>query len=266
MHYLEKYSKLIEEEIRKNISDIEPTELYKSSAHLIEAGGKRIRPSLVLLSTESVGGKIEDALNAATAIELIHTFSLIHDDIMDKDEVRRGRATVHVIWGEPLAILAGDVLFSKAFEVMLKSNIDEKRLVKVLDVMTKACVNLCKGQAYDMLFEKNFEVKEKEYLEMIYYKTASLIAASTKIGAIIGNGSKEEINALYNYGKFLGLAFQIHDDYLDIAGDEKQLGKPVGSDIVEGKMTLIAIKALNEANKEDREKLISILQSGDEKK
>lgn len=263
MEILKKYSKSIDQELEEALSTISPDDLYKSCNHLIKAGGKKIRPVLALLSCEAVGGKAEEALKTAAAIELIHTFSLIHDDIMDQDEMRRGQASVHHIWGVPLAILAGDTLFSKAFETVIKTHLNEgspQQIIDALDTVVDSCIKICEGQACDMGFEGNFEVTEAEYMNMIYKKTAALIAAATKGGAIIGGGSPSQVKALEEYGKHIGLAFQIQDDYLDVVSDEESLGKPVGSDIVEGKMTLMVVKALEKASKEDKEKLIYLLQ------
>lgn len=264
MDILRKYSEMADERIRESISDITPETLLRASEHLITAGGKKIRPSLALLSSEAVGGDPGDAAGVAAAIELIHTFSLIHDDIMDDDEIRRGEPAVHVLWGEPMAILAGDVLFSKAFEAVIRNG-DSEMVKEALAVVVDSCVKICEGQALDMGFEERLDVTEEEYMEMIYKKTAVLIAAATKAGAIMGGGSPQEIAALEDYGRCIGLAFQIHDDYLDVVSDEESLGKPVGSDIAEGKMTLMVVKALERASEKDRERLISILGSGDEK-
>ncbi|HIH64366.1 MAG TPA: polyprenyl synthetase family protein [Methanothermobacter thermautotrophicus] len=264
MDILRKYSEMADERIRESISDITPETLLRASEHLITAGGKKIRPSLALLSSEAVGGDPGDAAGVAAAIELIHTFSLIHDDIMDDDEIRRGEPAVHVLWGEPMAILAGDVLFSKAFEAVIRNG-DSEMVKEALAVVVDSCVEICEGQALDMGFEERLDVTEEEYMEMIYKKTAALIAAATKAGAIMGGGSPQEIAALEDYGRCIGLAFQIHDDYLDVVSDEESLGKPVGSDIAEGKMTLMVVKALERASEKDRERLISILGSGDEK-
>ena len=180
---LKKYSKSIDEEIQNSLGTVDPDELQKSTQHLIKAGGKKIRPSLVVLSSEAVGGNAEDALKTAAAVELIHTFSLIHDDIMDKDDMRRGKPSVHVLWGEPMAILAGDTLFSKAFETVLETPIDSvtyERVVNALKTVVDSCIKICEGQASDMCFEGNFEVSEDQYMNMIYKKTGALIAAATR--------------------------------------------------------------------------------------
>ncbi len=259
---LKKYSKSIDEEIKRSLGTIDPEELQLSSQHLIKAGGKKIRPSLAVLSSEAVGGTAEEALKTAAAVELIHTFSLIHDDIMDKDDMRRGEPSVHVLYGEPMAILAGDTLFAKAFEIVLETRIDGvsyERVVNALKTVVDSCINICEGQASDMTFEGNFEVSEAEYMNMIYKKTGALISAATRSGAIIGGGSPEQVETLTEYGKLIGLAFQIQDDYLDVVSDEENLGKPVGSDIIEGKMTLMVVHALSNASAEDKKELVSIL-------
>ncbi len=264
---LKKYSESIDSEIIATLSTIDPSTLCEASDHLIKAGGKKLRPVLVVLSSEAVGGRAQDALKTAASMELIHTFSLIHDDIMDKDEMRRGKPSVHMLWGEPMAILAGDTLFSKAFETVLETdttNVDPKRVVDALKTVVDSCIKICEGQALDISFEGQLEVKEEEYLTMIYKKTAALIAAATKAGAIIGGGNEEQVEALSEYGRLIGLAFQIQDDYLDVVSDEEDIGKPVGSDIVEGKMTLMVVHALANASNEDKERLISILEANDE--
>jgi geranylgeranyl diphosphate synthase type I len=261
---LKKYSSDIDEEIQNSLSTVDPEDLKKSAQHLIKAGGKKIRPSMVVLSAIAVGGAPEEALKTAAAVELIHTFSLIHDDIMDEDDMRRGEPSVHVLWGEPMAILAGDTLFSKAFETVLETpinNVSYERVVGALKTVVDSCIKICEGQASDMCFEGNFEVSEEAYMNMIYKKTGALIAAATKSGAIIGGGTPEQVELLSEYGRLVGLAFQIQDDYLDVVSDEQDLGKPVGSDVVEGKMTLMVVNALSKASHEDKKELISILEA-----
>lgn len=266
MEILKAYAEEIDVVIDDSLSKLEPESLYESSEYLIKAGGKKFRPALTLLSCQAVGGKPEKALKAAAAIELTHTFSLIHDDIMDNDDTRRGKPAVHKVWGEPLAILAGDSLFAKSFELLSQSaedNIAYERVVDALQVLTNSCINICEGQALDMAFEDTFNVTKDEYMNMIYKKTGDLITASTTIGAIIGGASSNEIQALRTYGKQIGLAFQIQDDYIDLTGDES-IGKPVGSDLVEGKKTLMVVYALEKANKEDHDRLVELLEANDE--
>lgn len=239
------YSEDVIKTIEEDLSVITPNNLGEASVYLTKAGGKMLRPALSLIVSEAVGGNRESALKTGAAIELIHTFSLIHDDIMDDDDMRRGMPSVHKVWGEDVAILAGDTLFSKAFEMIITSkNTNSEQNNKALATVADACVKICEGQALDMGFEERFDVCEDEYMEMIFKKTGALIAAATKAGAIMGGADDDVIDAMYEYGRLIGLAFQIQDDYLDLASDEETLGKPIGSDIGKGKMTIIAIKGL----------------------
>ncbi len=233
----------------------EPEELYQAAQHLSKAGGKRIRPLICLLSCQSVGGEVEKAMPTAVALELIHTFSLIHDDIMDNDDLRRNLSSVHKVYGEPTAILAGDLLFAKAFELSD---------AKTKDVLAKASGVLCEGQKMDLSFESRDEVSEEDYLEMIYRKTAALFEASAKAGAILGNAKKELVDSFGDYGKNLGLAFQVYDDILGVAGEEEKVGKPVGSDVAQKKKSLVIIKAIEKLKgSPEGEKLKSILAKED---
>ncbi len=251
------YSTDITKTIEEELATITPQNLADASVYLTRAGGKMLRPALTLITAEAVGGARESSLNAAAAIELIHTFSLIHDDIMDQDDTRRGMPSVHKVWGDDVAILAGDTLFSKAFEIIIGSKgTSSDQNNKALATVADACVKICEGQALDMSFEERFDVKQDEYMEMIFKKTGALIAAATKAGAIMGGASDEVIDAMYEYGRLIGLAFQIQDDYLDLVADEETLGKPIGSDIGKGKMTIIAIKGLES---DDSGRLLEIL-------
>ena len=258
---LNNYSHDIIKTIRNELSSITPNNLEEASVYLTKAGGKMLRPALALITSEAVGGNSQVALKSAAAIELIHTFSLIHDDIMDKDDMRRGMPSVHKVWGDDVAILAGDTLFSKAFEIILASEGTTcEQNNRTLATVADACVKICEGQASDMEFEDRFDVSEDEYMSMIFKKTGALIAAATKVGAIMGGASDEIIDAMYEYGRLIGLAFQIQDDYLDLVSDSETLGKPIGSDIVKGKMTIIAIKGLA---CDDSDELIEILKDED---
>ncbi len=245
----DRYTKAVDSEIRKALSG-KPENLYNASRHITFAGGKRIRPLLCILSCKSVNGNSKNAIKTAAAIELIHTFTLIHDDIMDKDEFRRGVPSVHMAYGEPTAILAGDLLFSKAFEISDPS---------VTKILADAAAEICEGQELDMSFEKRSSVTENEYLEMIRKKTAVLLEVATKSGAVIGKGTKAQIKALSNYGLGIGMAFQIHDDIIGITTDEKELGKPAGSDINRGKKNIVVIKGSDLLEGTKREKFIKIL-------
>lgn len=261
---LKENSQVILDSINDNLSIIEPEGLSEASIYLTKAGGKMLRPSLTLITSEAVGGNKGSTVQTAAAIELIHTFSLIHDDIMDKDDMRRGKPSVHKVWGEPIAILAGDTLFSKAFEMIITSKGDEstsEQINKTLAAVADSCVKICEGQASDMSFEGDFSVKEDAYMDMIFKKTGALIAGATKSGAIMGGADEKTIDSMYEYGKLIGLAFQIQDDYLDVISDEESLGKPIGSDIAKGKMTLMVVKALSEANEVDSERLVEILKN-----
>ncbi len=241
----------------------EPEALYKATRHLIDAGGKRLRPFLALKSCEIVGGQVEHALPAAAAIELLHNFTLIHDDIMDGDSKRRGVPTVHVLWGIPMAINAGDLLFAKVYEALFRhtvaAGVPLRRVFRVAETLTEATIAICEGQALDMLFEERETVSEEEYFKMIEGKTATLIRASAKSGAMIGGGKPSQVQRLGNFAYYSGLAFQIVDDVLGLTADEKVLGKPVGSDIREGKRTLIIAYALSRANEKQRGLILSTL-------
>lgn len=218
--------------------------LFKSAYHLPSHGGKRMRPYLVVKSCEAVGGERGSAIAPAAAVELLHNFTLVHDDIMDNDAMRRGVPTVHVIWGTPTAILAGDLLFAEAFQAMLRSTLDDRKARAAASALAEAAVRLSIGQFQDMSFEERDEITEEEYLEMISGKTAALFRACAEIGAIAGGGSEDSIAKLGAYGWNLGMAFQIFDDYLGITSKEEELGKPVGNDLREGKKTLIVIKGM----------------------
>ncbi|MBS7620428.1 polyprenyl synthetase family protein, partial [Candidatus Bathyarchaeota archaeon] len=217
-----------------------------AARHLLESGGKRIRPYILLKSCEIVGGDPNNAISFAAAVELLHNFSLIHDDIMDNDPLRRGVPTVHVKWGIPIAITSGDLLFAKTYESILKgkkiSPLTHDRFIECIERITTATISICEGQAMDLSFQSS-DVGEDDYLKMIDGKTASLFKACAEIGGIVGGGESTEVRILGEFAWNSGVAFQLIDDYLGLIGDEKTLGKPVGSDIREGKKTLIIIHA-----------------------
>jgi geranylgeranyl diphosphate synthase type I len=248
------------------LSGQRPEELYKGSRHLVEAGGKRLRPFITLESCKLVGGDPEKALPMAVAVELIHNFTLVHDDIMDMDHLRRGVPTVHVLYGVPLAINAGDMLFAKAYEAALRScsrGVPLRKILSALEILTKTTIAICEGQTMDMAFEKRDDVGEEEYMVMIEKKTAALLVASAEAGAIVGGGSARQVRRLGRAIRASGLAFQIVDDVLGVTADEKVLGKPVGNDIREGKRTLILIHSLKHAGKRQRETLLKALGNRD---
>ncbi len=265
-----KRSSIVEEAIRKYLPVREPEGLYKAARHLIGAGGKRLRPVLSLIATEAIGEDWNRILPAAVAIETIHNFTLIHDDIMDRDVMRRGVPTVHVAFDEATAILAGDTLFAEAFEIITRCDVDAANLVRASRMLTDVCVKICEGQYLDMSFEKQNSISEEDYLEMVKKKTGVLIAASCALPAVLFGKDDEIVDALWNFGLLSGIAFQIHDDVLDLTGKDK-IGKDWGSDIVEGKKTLIMIKAMEmgveidifgkgKATKEEIEKAVKKLE------
>ena len=242
---------------------LEPTKLYAASKHLITAGGKRLRPYLVLEACKLVDGRPEDALRVAAAVELIHTFTLIHDDIMDSDDLRRGVPTVHTLWGTPIAISAGDLLFAKANEAILSSlkasKLSPRRILKIISLITQATISICEGQALDILYEERAIISKKEYFNTIAKKTAVLLETSARVGAIAGWGKAAQVRRVGRFAYYSGLAFQVIDDCLGLTADEKILGKPVGSDIREGKRTLIMIHALIHATTDQRKQIYAVL-------
>jgi len=226
----------------------EPKGLYEPIGYALAAGGKRVRPRLALLGAKAVSqptvgcSSLEEAvLPAALALEVFHNFTLLHDDVMDKAEVRRGRPTVHVKWGENTAILSGDQMLIEAYKLL--GGVQADKLPEVLRLFNKMATEICEGQQYDVDFERREDVTIAEYMEMIRLKTSVLLATALQIGAYIAGGTSEEQQTLYDFGINLGLAFQIQDDYLDCFGDPKTFGKAIGGDIREGKKTWLWIKA-----------------------
>lgn len=241
LNEIKRRSEIINKAINDFVKVGNPKGLYDASLHLIKAGGKRLRPVLTLLCCEAIGRDWRNILPSAVAIELIHNFTLIHDDIMDRDDYRRGVPTVHRLFGEPTAILAGDTLFAKAFEVLAKCKVSPENLVKAVEVTANVCVKICEGQYMDMEFEKREDVSVDDYLKMVEKKTAVLIACSCSLPAIL-YGEEKYVKPLWNFGFNCGIGFQIHDDVLDLIGGEK-IGKDWCSDLVEGKKTIVYLKA-----------------------
>jgi geranylgeranyl diphosphate synthase type I len=219
-------------------------ELNKASAHLLAAGGKRLRPAVVLLAADAVKrGSSPDVLPAALALELTHTFTLIHDDIMDEDTLRRGVPTVHTKWDMPTGILAGDVLYARAFEFICMSQATDNAKVRAVSMLARTCADICLGQHMDMSFSHRNDIDEFEYLEMVKKKTGVLYAAAAGIGAVLAGGTAVQAKALYLFGLNTGIAFQIQDDLIDLLTPAEKSGKNRASDLREGKQTLIMIKA-----------------------
>lgn len=268
MDYLSKEAEMVDKEIEQVLNeDGEPQELVDATMHLFKAGGKRLRPVLTLTASRVVGGDSDKAVGAAAAFEILHTFSLVHDDIMDRDGYRRGVETVHKVWGEPLGIMSGDALFAKVFELLAKSSesrgVSSGKIVQTVEAVSKASYKICQGQALDMSFEDRDRVKEFEYLDMVNKKTAALMEASTRVGALLGGGTEEEVDNLSEYGRLLGVAFQMHDDYLGAVGERDKVGKPIGSDIRKGKWNFLTVSAFERASQKDRKILKKVLGNSD---
>ncbi len=254
------YKKKIDEKVNSLVELKEPKSLYDPVNYVLSGGGKRIRPIITLFACESVGGNIEDALDAGAAIEVLHNFTLVHDDIMDNADTRRGNETVHKKWNVNTAILAGDNLIAIAYKSLLRTK--ALRIEKIVEEFTEGVVEVCEGQSYDKDFEIESDVTIDKYLMMIQKKTAKLIEVSAVMGAIIGGGSDEQIENIRNFAINSGLAFQIQDDLLDIIADEKEFGKKIGGDLIEGKRTYLLLKSLEVVNKkEDRERIEKIVKN-----
>ena len=248
---LKNIKSIVDEEIKKVKSSIEgPKDLINSSFHLILSGGKRIRPFILIKSAELFDVDIHHSLPAAVAIEFLHNFTLIHDDIMDKDEYRRGVKTTHIVYGEPIAIIAGDFLFSNVFNILARSYPPEIA-VKLVTIYSNASNLICDGQTRDVMPSKYIDSPEA-YMDMIYKKTGALIEASAVSGGVIGKASEKELESLRNYGRKIGIAFQITDDILGIIGKPEITGKPVGSDIRNGKHTLLVLNAIKKFSSHEK--------------
>ncbi len=219
----------------------EPQCLYEPIGYTLAAGGKRVRPQLALLATKLFGGNEEDVLPAALALEVFHNFTLLHDDVMDKAQVRRGRPTVHVKWNANTAILSGDQMMIEAYKLL--SQVPEDKLATTLRLFNQMATEICEGQQYDVDFESRTDVTIPEYMEMIRLKTSVLLATALRIGAYIAGATDEQQEQIYNYGIHLGLAFQIQDDMLDCYGDQATFGKAIGGDIAENKKTYLWLTA-----------------------
>lgn len=244
---------LIEQEIAALAINGQPNELYDPISYMLSLGGKRLRPVLTLMGCDVFGGDVQQALKAALAVEVFHNFTLVHDDIMDNADIRRGKATVHKKWNQTIAILSGDLMMIKATDLLCESPVQDIR--PLLNVFNRTAAEVCEGQQWDMNFETMATVSEAEYLHMITLKTAVLLGASLKLGALSAGASEPEAGHLYEFGKNIGIAFQIHDDMLDSFGDGEKVGKKIGGDIVANKKTLLLIEALNTASAEQLKEL-----------
>lgn len=253
--------RLVEAEIgRLPLDDTEPRGLYAPIRYILEDGGKRIRPLLCLMGADVYGGEPEKALPAAVAVEVFHNFTLLHDDIMDKAELRRGRPAVHLKWGESGAILSGDAMLILAYRILQNGTpvYGAGKLPGLLEVFNRAAMEVCQGQQYDMDFETcDRPVTRDEYIGMIRLKTSVLLAAALEMGAVVGGASDGERRSLYDFGVNLGLAFQIQDDLLDTYGDAETFGKKIGGDIAAGKKTFLHIAAMEKASAPQRDAILA---------
>lgn len=256
VEYLEEYS-IIKE----------PKSLYEPIQYILKLGGKRLRPVLTLMTSEIFNCDYKKSLNAALSIEVFHNFSLVHDDIMDDAPLRRGQETVHEKWDINTGILSGDAMLIMAYQLFESYN--DKIFRDLAELFSKTALEVCEGQQYDVDFETRSDVTISEYLKMIEYKTAVLIGAAMKMGAIVAEVSVSDQESIYDFGKNLGIAFQLQDDYLDAFGDPKTFGKQIGGDIIENKKTILYINALNGSKPEDRlqlQHLFSVTSSNPEEK
>jgi geranylgeranyl diphosphate synthase, type II len=242
----------------------EPTSLYEPNNYFLQLGGKRVRPVMCLMGNDLFDEIREDAWNVASAIELFHNFTLIHDDIMDKAPLRRGRATVHEKFGESTALLSGDVMLIVAYDYLNKVAVAYQR--KIIHLFNKTAKQVCEGQQLDMDFEKMNHVDFASYENMISLKTSVLLAASLQMGAILGGALERNQQLLYEFGRKLGLAFQVQDDYLDAFGDASIFGKQIGGDIKANKKTFLLIHAMETASASQKVKLEQLLQINDDAK
>ncbi len=238
----------------------EPKDLYQAASYLIDHGGKRLRPYMVIKSCQLLGGTTKQAIPAAAAVEMVHNFTLLHDDIMDNDEVRHGVPTVHVRFGMPIGILAGDLLFSRAFETISKPYLHKSGNagLNLVTTLAKACTDVCEGQALDISMAKSSKIpSEDQYIRMIEKKTSSLFVASCAMGAIVANKDSSDVTRLSTFGRNLGIAFQIIDDLIGVIGDPKITKKPVGNDIREGKKSLPILMAIKKADSQEKKIILN---------
>lgn len=256
MHSIEQYRNKFISYLESKTTTKKPKNLYAPITYILELGGKRLRPVLVLMATEVFGTDYKKALDAALAIEVFHNFSLVHDDIMDDAPLRRGKETVHEKWDINTGILSGDAMLINAYQLF--ENYEGETFRDLAKLFSKTALEVCEGQQYDVDFETRDDVSEGEYLKMIEYKTAVLVAAALKMGGIVANASIEDQDSMYEFGRSLGIAFQLQDDYLDAFGDPKTFGKQVGGDIIENKKTFLYLKALEKGTALQKKELLDL--------
>ena len=254
MHTTEDFLNEINAILENHPYNRQPESLYNPVRYVLEQGGKRIRPILMMLAYERYKDHPEDIILPAVGLETYHNYTLLHDDLMDNADMRRGNQTVHKKWDANTAILSGDSMLVLAYRCM--QQVSDNKLRPVLETFTETALQVGEGQQYDMDFEKRNDVSEEEYIEMIRLKTSVLVACALKMGAVLADAPKEDTDNLYKFGEQMGLAFQLQDDYLDVYGDPKVFGKAVGGDITSNKKTYMLINAFNRANAHQREELI----------
>jgi len=259
MSKIEHFQLQINDLIKSQQFDGNPKALYEPIAYTMHQGGKRLRPLLALLACDLFGGETEKVLYPALAVEVFHNFTLVHDDIMDKAPLRRGKETVYKKWNSDIAILSGDTMFALAYQYTLKT--DTALIPGILQVFSKAAIEVCEGQQMDMEFETDSEVTLTDYLDMIRLKTAVLLGASLEIGALVASAKKQDVKAIYDFGIALGMAFQLKDDLLDVYGNQDDFGKVSGGDIAANKKTFLLLKALEIADKADHDQLTKLYNS-----
>lgn len=262
MKSFKEIAQIISTEIDQIDWNKEPRSLYEPIGYVLSMGGKRVRPALTLMACDLFSEDVQAAVNAAIALEVFHNFTLLHDDIMDRADVRRGRPTVHKKWDDNTAILSGDVMQIASYQFIAKT--PSQYLKPVLDLFSQTAAEICEGQQYDVDFESRKVVEAEEYLEMIRLKTAVLLGCALKTGAWIGGAGEEDAQLLYDFGINIGLAFQLKDDLLDVYGDEKTFGKKIGGDILCNKKTYLLIHALELAKGDDAAELQNWLLNSDE--
>ena len=256
MSKIDEFRQIIEDQIRMLERPVRPEGLYDPVKYVLSLGGKRLRPALCLTSA-ALFGDFSTAVIPAIGVEVFHNFTLLHDDIMDQSSVRRNQPTVHEKWDNNTAILSGDVMLIKAYELISKSPVGV--LPQVLEVFNKTATEVCEGQQFDMDFEKTLDVTEDGYLDMIRLKTAVLLGASMKMGGILGGGSLRDCSLLYKFGQDIGMAFQLQDDWLDVYGNQESFGKKIGNDILTNKKTFLLITALHSLENESKKELLDWL-------
>ena len=256
--YKELYT-LIEQKIQQLDFDKQPKELYEPISYMLSLGGKRLRPVLVLMAADLFEADVNKAIDAALAVEVFHNFTLVHDDIMDNSDIRRGQPTVHKKWDQTVAILSGDLMMIKATDLLCET--ETSNLKKLISIFNKAGAEVCEGQQIDMNFEKLNDVSVDEYIDMITLKTAVLLGCSLSLGAAVANANDSDLENIYEFGKCIGIAFQIQDDILDSFGEGEKVGKKIGGDIAANKKTLLLIKAFELADENTKNELQKLIDS-----